>query len=141
MIRLFPLFKTVGRKASQKSVDQLFSSFSDELFSLDKDLTDCAGSFKVDIKEDEKTFVLLAELPGYEQSDIQIEYQNKFLNITAQKNIKRELLTEDHFSYLRRERLYSKQSRSFMIEHINAEGMQASLENGILTLTIPKAFI
>lgn len=141
MFRLFPLLKTVGREKRLDPVDKLFSDFSNELFLCDTVSSDQTGSFKVDIKESPEAYWLYAELPGYSQEEIQIEYKGNYLSIVAKKMEDR--MTEENpcCSFLRRERLFSRLSRSFRIENIEADSLDASLDKGLLILKIPKRFL
>lgn len=141
MFRLFPLLKTVGREKRLDPVDKLFSDFSNELFLCDTVSSDQTGSFKVDIKESPEAYWLYAELPGYSQEEIKIEYKGNFLSIVAKKTEDRVALETEKCSFLRRERLFSRLSRSFRIDNIEADSLDASLDKGLLILKIPKRFL
>lgn len=141
MIRLFPLFKTVGREKRPDPVDKIFSDFSNELFRCETVTSDQTGSFKVDIKESPEAYLLLAELPGFSQEEITIEYKESFLSIVAKKADAWQVSADGGSTYLRRERVFNRLSRSFRIEHIDAEALSAELDKGLLILKIPKQFI
>lgn len=141
MLRLFPLFKTVSRNKTLDPVDKIFSDFSNELFRCEAVVSDQTGSFKVDIKESPEAYWLLAELPGYSQEEISIEYKGSFLSIVAKKTDALVLDNEEESTYLRKERVYNRLSRSFKIDHIDGEALSVNLDKGLLTLKIPKLYI
>lgn len=95
----------------------------------------------MDIKETPEAYWLLAELPGFCQEEIKIEYKGNFLSIVAKKTEEKLESPEESGAYLRRERVFSRLSRSFRIDHIQAEAIKAELDKGLLTLKIPKRFI
>ena len=59
------------------------------------------------------------------------------LSISAQRNASREE-KDDKGNYIRCERSYGSFSRSFDISSVQAEGITAAYDNGVLTLTMPK---
>lgn len=89
----------------------------------------------VDVFEDEKAFYVEAELPGYSHEDVNINVEKHVLHISSEKgNAKK-----DNKKYLIRERSFIKFDRSFTLpENINEEAIEATFENGILTITLPK---
>ena len=75
------------------------------------------------------------DIPGFNKEDINIEINKGNLVVTAEKN---EEENEDK-KYLRRERkFYGKYQRSFYLGEIDEENIEASFENGILKISIPK---
>ena len=90
----------------------------------------------VDVRETEKAYVLEAELPGYDEKDIEVRLDNNVLTIESKKNENDEKKEE---GYLIRERRASSFSRSFRLpENANPEGINASFKNGILRLEMDK---
>jgi HSP20 family protein len=91
----------------------------------------------VDIQETEDSYRLLAELPGLTRDDIQITLENNVLRLSGERKLEKDVKRE---SYQRIERTYGAFSRSFSLPHeVNADGVQAAFENGVLTVTVPKA--
>jgi HSP20 family protein len=91
----------------------------------------------VDIQETEDTYRLLAELPGLTKDDIQITLENNVLRLSGERKLEKDVKRE---SYQRIERTYGAFARSFSLPHqVNSDGVQAAFENGILTITVPKA--
>ncbi|HEX9061206.1 MAG TPA: Hsp20/alpha crystallin family protein [Clostridia bacterium] len=94
-----------------------------------------SGYMNVDIKENEKEYILEAELPGIKKEDINIEIQDKRLTISVKMD---EMKEEKKDNYIRKERRAGTMVRSFNIENILSDNIAAKHENGILTLTLPK---
>lgn len=88
----------------------------------------------VDVYEDEKSYVIEAEVPGYNENDIKIYCKNKILTISSEQ-VKKE--REDGF--ITEEIALPAFSRSFQLpDDANEDDVSASSANGILTITISK---
>lgn len=92
-------------------------------------------AFKVDVKENEKGYVVHADLPGCRKEDITVEYKNKNLVITASKE---ESHDEERENYILHERSSGQIYRSFYIENINEENVTVEFKDGVLTINLPK---
>jgi HSP20 family protein len=90
-----------------------------------------------DIKEHEDHFEMIVNVPGISKEDVEITLENGYLTIKAEEN--KETKDEDDDSYVRRERYYRSSCRSFYVgDNIEEKDISAKLENGVLTLAIPK---
>ena len=110
--------------------------FDDFMFPMKKD--NDFGKMKCDIYEKNGVYHLEMDIPGFDKKDVQIEIDdNDYLVITAEKNseVNEE---DDNKNYIRKERSYGKYQRSFYIGGIDKENIQASFENGILKVSMPK---
>lgn len=89
---------------------------------------------KDEIHELEDYFKIMVELPGFSKKDIEINMENKTLTITATRdepNVKHMI----HSS-----RKYGKFKKSYQTNNsITIDSIVASLEEGILTIILPKA--
>lgn len=94
-------------------------------------------TFQCDITDKGENYLLEAELPGIAKEDIGIDLSGEILTITAKHNTE-ENEKDEQGNYIRRERRIGQFSRSFNISEINPEGISASYNNGILSLTLPK---
>lgn len=113
-----------------------FNNFIDSFFNSDFfPSTLSTGQMKVDIKENDKEYILEAELPGINKDEINIELRDDMLTISVERN---EQIEETKDNYIRRERRYGSQSRSFYIENVKTEKIKAKFENGILSISLPK---
>lgn len=94
-------------------------------------------AFKVDISEDEEAFHIEAEMPGLTKEDITLGVEEDVLTIKGERKKETE---EKKKNYHRVERTYGSFSRSFNLgELIDQEKIEASFENGILHVNLPKA--
>ncbi|MBF0407999.1 MAG: Hsp20/alpha crystallin family protein [Candidatus Riflebacteria bacterium] len=88
----------------------------------------------VDIYETDESLVLVADLPGVDKESLEIKVDEGILTIEAHmKHVdsKRYLAREFHpVSFFRQFEVY---------ETVNQNAINASLVNGVLTLTLPKA--
>jgi HSP20 family protein len=90
----------------------------------------------VNIKEDEKLFILDLAVPGIEKKDLKIEIQEDMLTISSESNTEKE---ENQDGFKRKEFSYSSFCRSFYIpENVNREKIQANYKDGILSIELPK---
>jgi len=110
--------------------DDAFHSFwgGNELATFD--------AFKTDVIDQGDKYLLQAELPGFDKSDINIDLKDGLLTISASH--KEEKDEEDKNKYIRRERCYSSYSRSFRVNDVEAGDIDASYNNGILEVSFPK---
>ncbi len=92
---------------------------------------------KIDIKEEEKNYLLTAEVPGLSKDDINIEVNdNNMLTIFSEHKEEKE---EEKEGYIYKEQSHRSFSRSLRIpEGISYQEITAKLEDGVLSLTIPK---
>ena len=90
----------------------------------------------VDVKENEGSFVLTADIPGLTKKDVKISINNRVLNLHGERKEEKE--NEDGKFYYR-ERHIGSFSRSFQLpETVNEDGIQASFRNGVLSIELPK---
>jgi HSP20 family protein len=91
---------------------------------------------RVDIGEDENSYLVSADVPGMKPEEIDIQVENNVLTIRGER--KSETRGKQH-GYHRVERYYGSFQRSFSLpEGVNAEAIEANVENGTLTLRVPK---
>ena len=95
-----------------------------------------SASFVTDIKDAGDKYIVEAELPGFKKEDIEISVENDVLTVTASHSEENEEKKEG--KYVHRERRYGSYSRSFDVSEVECDNIEASLENGVLTLELPK---
>jgi HSP20 family protein len=114
---------------------RLFDSFFGDLPS--EDVSSRSWVPPVDIQETEDGYRLQAELPGLTRDDVQITLENNVLRLSGERKFEKDVQKE---GYHRIERTYGSFARSFALpQQVNGEGVQAAFENGLLTITVPKA--
>ena len=91
---------------------------------------------KVNVKEEEDSFVIEVAAPGMEKDDFDIQLDHNQLTISSEKETEQ---SEEAEKYTKREFAYSSFQRSFTLpDSANGEKISAKYNNGILTLSIPK---
>ena len=91
---------------------------------------------KTDIRENENSYIIDVDLPGFDKENIKIDVTDGYLNINASVNNEEK---EEKENYLRKERFSGECSRSFYIgDEVKTEDIKANFRNGILTLNVPK---
>lgn len=89
-----------------------------------------------DIIEKENGYELQIDLPGVKKEDIKIEMNKNLINISLSISKSSD---EENKKYIRKERFTGEIKRSFNIgEDIDEDNINASFENGILYLNLPK---
>ena len=95
------------------------------------------GKMKCDIYERDGVFYLEMDIPGFDKNDVDIQIDdNDYLTITAEKASVNDDM--DNKNYIRKERVYGKYQRSFYIGEIDKNAIEASFDNGILKISMPK---
>ena len=93
---------------------------------------------KTDVKETDKGYEVDMDLPGFKKDEIQLELNDGYLTISAEKGLDKDEENEKKH-YLRRERYAGGMSRSFYVgEGITEKDIHAKYEDGILKLSLPK---
>ena len=113
----------------------LDSFFRDNFFSPSERILNRLPA--VDVRETEKAYIVEAELPGYEEKDIEIRIDGNTLTFESGKEFDKK--EENSGNYLIRERRATSFIRSFKLpENADPESVNASFKNGILILEIGK---
>ncbi|MDI6897392.1 Hsp20/alpha crystallin family protein [Methanocella conradii] len=90
----------------------------------------------VDVMEKGNDVIVTADLPGVDKKDIKISVRGDVLEISAERKMERE---EKEKGYLRHERSYNRFYRSIRLPAPVDKGKaKASLNNGVLEVTLPK---
>lgn len=94
-----------------------------------------SDTFKVDVKEDDKEFVIEAELPGAKKEDVNLSFEDGRLNLGINHQ---EETNNDGKNYIHRERRFTSMQRSIYLAEADESNVSAKLENGVLIVTVPK---
>jgi HSP20 family protein len=98
---------------------------------------DAIGSLAIDLYETDEAFVVKAAAPGIKPEDIEIQVTNNVLTVRGET---KEEEKEEGARYHRVERRYGRFERSVALPtRVNADEVEATLEDGILTIEVPKA--
>ena len=104
----------------------------DSVFDIFK--SDEAGRFnpQLDVLDTPTAFVVRTEVPGVNEKDIQISFQDGKLSIQGEKK-------SEHENPYWGERVYGKFARTLSFKNVKADAIDASFDKGVLSITIPKA--
>ena len=133
-------FPTFGQRGVFQELDHMRRQF-DRFMNLYSDTSrrpSGAGVYpQLNVTEDADKFYLRAELPGVKSDELDIQATGKNIAVTGERKIHAE---NENARYHRREREAGKFSRVLaMPSDIDADRIEAKLENGILTVIVPKA--
>jgi HSP20 family protein len=90
----------------------------------------------IDLVEADDHFLLKADLPGVGEDDVAIEVQDNVLTVSGERKAESE---RKERGWYRLERSFGRFSRSLTLpEGVNANGISASFDKGVLEVRIPK---
>ena len=94
-------------------------------------------TIKIDVKEQDKAYVVHAEMPGIRKEDIHVSIDGASVSISAERKQEKEVKEGERI--LRIERSFGKVSRSFQLgQDIDEAKSGAKFTDGVLELTLPK---
>tara|TARA_B100000989_G_C19499518_1_gene453598 strand:+ start:50 stop:487 length:438 start_codon:yes stop_codon:yes gene_type:complete len=121
--------------SSYRTFPNIFERMVDDNFFFDYDNNKLRPS--VEINESNDAFIISADLPGIEKSDIEVKVEENTLILSANRHIDKSD-TNEKFHY--NERRFGTFSRSFKLPTtVKEEKIIAKLDNGVLSIVIPKA--
>ena len=115
-----PFFKNDPSEVFKDLGKQVYNQFS-------------SRTFPTNIYEQSNAYILDAELPGIKKADISLKFEHSTLTIKAYKNI-----NVDNKNLQLDERTNGELLRRFEFEDINKDAIEASYEDGVLSVTLPK---
>ena len=93
---------------------------------------------EADVLETESEIRVMIEMPGIRPDDIELGLENNVLTISGEKKEVEE--RGDHATWHVSERRYGQLSRSFLLPRdVDHDRIEASFENGVLSVRIPKS--
>jgi HSP20 family protein len=94
---------------------------------------------RVDLREHDQEFVLVADLPGMQQEDINISVENNILTLQGQRTFEHDDQHGPNGYAHYRERAYGTFCRRFTLgAAVDAENITATYKAGVLEVHIPK---
>ncbi|HOO92454.1 MAG TPA: Hsp20/alpha crystallin family protein [Opitutales bacterium] len=112
-------------------LDRLFSEalLGGNRYGWERMFEPATGSLRVNLYHDDDALYVTAELPGVSKKDVSIQLENAVLTIRGERKMK-EGKAESSVAF----------ERAITVgEDINADKIKAKLEEGILTISLPKA--
>lgn len=111
---------------------------------FDQALNGVAGSRvwvpALDVAERGDAYVILAELPGVGPDQVDVSFEQNVLTIRGSKPASFDVASEGELRVFAAERVHGSFERSVRLpEFVDADRIEASFTNGLLTITVPKA--
>ncbi|HEY9109423.1 MAG TPA: Hsp20/alpha crystallin family protein [Roseateles sp.] len=96
------------------------------------------GEMKLDVSETDNAYLVKAQIPGAKKEDVQVRIDGNFVHISAEVKDEKSI-KDDKARSLTQELYYGNTSRGFSLAYeIDEKEAQASFEQGVLTLRLPK---
>jgi HSP20 family protein len=92
---------------------------------------------KIDVKEDDKSYTVQADIPGVKKEDIQVDIEGDTVSLRAEMKQEKEEKKGEKVVYS--ERSYGMVSRSFSLPtEVDDKAAKAEYKDGVLKLVLPK---
>ena len=92
---------------------------------------------RTDIEEKDDKFIVNMEMPGIKKENIKVSLNEGTLRVSYKQDEVNETGNEKHF--IKKERFVTEGERSFYLGDVDNTKVDASLENGMLNIVVPKA--
>lgn len=132
--------RTINRRAPlsafnpYRSFEEISKKFLSDSLSF---ISDGQAAFRVDLSDQGDSYLLEADLPGFDKDSIHVDLENDVMTITAERHSAYED-GEQQKKYIRCERAFGSFSRSFDMSAVDTEHIQARYTDGVLRLALPK---
>ena len=134
LMRLDP-FRDLARFDPFRDVDEMFRDFAPAVWRN----IDNAPRMRMDVTENEKEYVVQAEIPGVQKEDIKVAINGNQVSLTAEIKEEKNAGDGGKSGALRNERYYGQLQRSFTLpQEVDDDQAEARYENGVLHLLLPK---
>lgn len=99
--------------------------------------TEQAPQIKLDVNENDGSYIVKAEIPGVKKEDIDVRIDGPVVSLSAE--VKKDKEVKEGERVLRSERSYGWASRTFTLgSDVDQAKVVAKYNNGVLELTLPK---
>lgn len=122
------------------SVRNQMDRLVDDLLQTNSSNGESSSSFQrlaLDVQENDDAFTIYASVPGVNPDDLDISFSDSVLTIKGET--RGENVSENEKWHLRERRFGQFQRSISLPTAIDADNIDASYNNGVLTLTLPKA--
>lgn len=116
------------------SFPSVFDSFFNDDFFIN--INNLQDNFNINLKENENSYLVEADLPGVRKDDISVDFYNNYLTISATRNCS---IENNSDNYIKKEVHYGEFRRSFYINNIKEDEINASFKDGVLKIKLPKS--
>ncbi|MBS0298865.1 MAG: Hsp20/alpha crystallin family protein [Proteobacteria bacterium] len=134
IVRRSPLLGDLVRFDPFMNMDDWFKGFGLRPYLNESEI---APLIKIDLKENDKTYTVRAEIPGVNKEDIKVQVDGNRVSISAET--KREKEEKEGERVICRECYQGSSYRSFTLNSaVDEAKTEAKYKDGILELTLPK---
>ena len=128
---------------SGRNVDRLFDDAFEQLFRVAPATpvapVETAATPSLDVSESERGWTATLDMPGVAKEDVQISVEGRRVNVQAAAKPAEAPKDGDRIVWRERSPSPSRYARSFVLPvEVEQADTQARLENGVLTLVLPK---
>lgn len=92
-------------------------------------------AFKLDVLEQDNEYLIEAELPGIDKSEVKVSLDDGTLTISVERSEEKD---DSDKNFIHRERRYTSMSRRLHLNNCKADDVSAKLEDGVLRIKIGK---
>jgi HSP20 family protein len=145
------LQKRMSRLIEELGLGDLESRYIEEMERMQKRMSDLMEDVEskeegwdvikplADVHETDEAIVVTMDMPGVDKQDVDITIQDDELRVMAERKQETEVAEKD---YHKRERTYKKFERRVLLPaSVKMDEARASLAQGVLEITLPKAVI
>lgn len=112
----------------------------DQAFAAPPSATDRLWMPPMDVAERTDAYVVHVELPGVDPAQVEVRFEQNVLTLRGRKPSGLETASAGEVRVVSNERMSGAFERSLRFpDFVNAEAIDAGFDNGLLTVTIPKA--
>lgn len=98
---------------------------------------EAAPQIRIDLTENDREYMVKAEIPGVRKEDINVEVEGKRVSISAEAREEKKEMKDEKIICC--ERSHGSSYRSFSLDsEVDETKAEASYENGVLELKLPK---
>lgn len=98
-----------------------------------------ARVMKTDVRENDNSYDIDIDLPGFKKDEIAVQLKDGYLNIAAAKKLDKDEKDKKSGKLIRQERYAGSLVRSFYVgDELKQDDIHAKYENGVLSITVPK---
>jgi HSP20 family protein len=123
----------------QRQMNRMLDNFfgrTTSLMPFEENLSDWEFGPPVDIYEDDQRLTFKVEVPGIDEKDIKVEFENNVLTVHGERKLEKDMKEEN---FRRMERHYGAFSRSFTLPStVDPEKIEADYNHGVLAIQMPK---
>jgi HSP20 family protein len=120
-----------------RELDQLFSRYSHDLGTLGGGGDNLQWRPSADIVENDKEYLIKADLPEVKKEDIDISVENNVLTLSGERRVEK---STDNEKEHRRETYVGRFARSFALpEDVDQTQIKAEQKDGVLKVHMPKS--